>query len=332
MKHLSTFAFLILLCSVSHAQSANTVSFSFDHKVGPDSLELDKTIFQIWNGKYLKLIRGEFYISEIELIRQDSSVVALTDVHLLVDATNPEAVFETGEWPVSDIIGIRLHLGVDEPHNHLDPSSYPAGHPLAPQNPTMHWGWQAGYRFMAIEGMTDNNDDGTPETLFEFHNLGDALYKTVELSGVEQAENGVLHIRFTLDYTRLFDGMAMTGNLIQHGSSSFNNKMMTSAAEGGFITMAQVTGTHDLAANALRISAAPNPFASETLIRYDLPARGAMTVLVTNTLGQVVRTMEGLPGNGVLQFEAGNLPNGLYHYAFYDNGQLVASKQMVIGN
>ena len=33
----------------------------------------------------------------------------------------------------------------------------------------VHWGLSSGYRFMAIEGLVDNNNDGVPETTFEGH-------------------------------------------------------------------------------------------------------------------------------------------------------------------
>ncbi len=55
---------------------------------------------------------------------------------------------------------------------------------------------------MAIEGLIDNDGDGVPETLFELHNVGDELYKTVTLTGSEVAANGVLHLHFKLDYVK----------------------------------------------------------------------------------------------------------------------------------
>ena len=55
-----------------------------------------------------------------------------------------------GPWDIEGVRGVKLHLGVDPAHNHADPSTYASDHPLSLQNPTMHWGWSAGYRFMAI--------------------------------------------------------------------------------------------------------------------------------------------------------------------------------------
>lgn len=330
MKQLSTLLLALVFASAAFAQTTNQVVCSFDHKAGADPMVLNQTEFTIWNGKKVVLTRAEFYVSEVAIHPTDSMATTLADQYMLVNAAAPNTEFDLGNWPADATHGLTLHLGVPQSVNHNDPASWPANHPLAPQNPTMHWGWSAGYRFMAIEGKVDNNGDGVPETAFEFHNLGDALYKTAELTGVETAQNGVLHLHITLDYAQLFKNMAMTGNLIQHGSASINLKMMTNAATEGFLAMPQASATHDVLANSLQVTVSPNPFAAETSVRYELPATGALTMVVSNSLGQAVRTQGGLPADGTLRFEKGNLPKGVYQLAFYDKGRLLARKQMVI--
>ena len=330
MKRLSTLLLALIFALSAFAQTTNQVVFSFNHKAGADPMVLDQTVFTIWNNKKVKLTRAEFYISEVEIHLADNTTLPLTDQYMLVNAANPGAEHDLGQCAADAAHGLTLHLGVPQSVNHNDPAAWPAGHPLAPQNPTMHWGWTSGYRFMAIEGLVDNNNDGVPETSFEFHNLGDALYKTVELTGMEEAQNGVLRLHLTLEYVQLFKNIAMTGNLIQHGSVTINNTMMTNAATQNFLTMATVTATHEVLVNSLKVSASPNPFSTETLIQYDLPAADALTMVVTNSLGQTVRTLGGLPASGSLRFEKGDLPNGIYQYAFYENGGLLARKQFII--
>ncbi len=312
------------------AQTTNQVKISFECKAGSEFMAIGHTVFPIWNSKNVKITRAEFYISEIELHHSGNTSTPLADQYLLVDASDPLVEFDLGDWAVDAIQGVTLHLGVPSSVNHLDPTTYPAGHPLAPQNPTMHWGWAAGYRFMCIEGKVDNNTDGVPESTFEYHNLGDALYKTVELTGMAEAENGLLHLHFTLDYAKLFNNMPMTGNILQHGSNGANNGMMENGATQGFITMPAVSPNQEVTINSRNISASPNPFSSETLIRYELPASDALTLVVTNLLGQAVHTQNGLPATGTVHFEKGNLPSGVYHYAFFENKELLARKNFII--
>jgi len=328
MKLLATITALVLAIAGLFAQS-NEVVFRFEHRLGAQPLALDTTVFALPDGRNALLTRAEFYISEIELNAADGSKLPLVDFYMLVNANNPDRTHSAGNQTVSDITGLTLHLGVDAAHNHLDPSAYPAGHPLANQNPTMHWGWTAGYRFMAIEGLLDNNNDGVPETIFQYHNLGDSLYQTVELTGISAAGNGQLLLSLKLDYSRLFDKLDMSGNLTQHGSGPVNATMMHNAATKGFITMSQSSSVSASALPSARISASPNPARSTTAIRYALEVNGSLSLILTNQSGQILRRFDDLPANGAQEIALENIPPGLYRYTFYDNGQLLASKQLI---
>jgi hypothetical protein len=78
------------------------------------------------------------------------------------------------------------------------------------------------------------------------------------------------------------------------------------------------------------VSASPNPFAAETLIQNTLPASDALTMTVSNALGQAVRQFDQLPASGSLRFEKGDLPMCIYQYVFAENGRLLARKQFVV--
>jgi hypothetical protein len=330
MKYLPILLLMLSAIDSRMVAQTNNIIVTFDHTVGNTPLKLDQTVFPIWNNKNVKITRAQFYLSELEIHQADGSTTLLTDQYLLVSASGSNATYNLGNWPVDGAHGVTLHLGVPPSVNHLDPTTYPPDHALATQNPTMHWGWASGYRFLAIEGKVDDDGDGEPETPFAFHNLGDALYRSLELSGTKEAENGVLQLHFVVDYVALFKNMSMTGNLEQHGSEAINAAMMDNAATPAFISMFGATATNEVLANSANISAAPNPFSTETMIHYALPAVNPMSLQVTNALGQVVYSLEGLPTNGAIRFEKGGLPTGLYQYAFYENGSLLARKKLII--
>lgn len=329
MKQLACTAAIVLATFGAFAQN-NEVVFRFDHRAGAQPLALDTTVFTLPDGRKALLTRAEFYISEISLHQPDGSKLPLNNFYLLVNAKDPGRTYSAGNQAVNAYSGLTLHLGVDAAHNHLDPSSYPAGHPLAHQNPTMHWGWTAGYRFMAIEGLVDKNGDNIPETIFQYHNLDDDLYQTVELTGADHAENGVLYVDMKLDYIRLFDKLDMSGNLTQHGSGPINAAMMSNAATKDFITFSQSSSVGSSVLQSERISASPNPVRDVAAIRYDLEIQGTLVWVLTNTLGQTVLRHDNLPNAGVLEISLAAVPPGTYRYAFYDNSRLVASKQLVI--
>ena len=331
MKRFSTLLLLLVaFASTASTQVTNQVVFSFDHQAANHPLVLGQSVFSIWNNKKVQLSRAEFYISEVELQHPDGTMLPLSDQYLLVSASAPTTEFTLGSWPVEAAHGVILHLGVPQAVNHNDPAAWPSSHALAPKNPSMHWGWAAGYRFMAIEGKVDNNGDGVPETNFEFHNLGDALYKTITLTGVQTVANGVLHVHFKLDYAQLFKNMTMTGNVIQHGSAAMNSAMMNNAAMQNFLTMPALSATHAVIDNSLNIKALPNPANAETQIEYIFPGDGAIDLILTNTIGQTVRNFTRLAASGSTRLETASLPNGIYQYAFYENGNLLARKQLVV--
>ncbi|MDX2280100.1 MAG: MbnP family protein [Saprospiraceae bacterium] len=312
------------------AQTTNQVVASFEHKAGSSELTLGQTVFELWNGKKAVLTRAEFYVSEVDLHRPDGSNLPLTDKYILVNALDIATKYDLGVWEVGSIHGATLHLGVPQSVNHLDPAAYPADHPLAPKNPSMHWGWTAGYRFMAIEGKVDNNNDGVPETDFQFHNLGDALYKTIELTGMANASNDTMHLRFTLDYSQLFKNIAMTGNLIQHGSAALNTKMMTNAATENFISLPLMVSTEEVIDNSLNVRVFPNPANTNVWVEYELPSDNSLNAQVNNLLGQNTMNLSGLPAKGIVNLPIIDLPKGTFIISFFNQGQLVARKLLIV--
>lgn len=61
----------------------------------------------------------------------------------------------------------------------------------------------------------------------------------------------------------------------------------------------------------------PNPFNSITVIKYSLPYKSRVTIVITNTYGKVVdkiisTTQEA--GSYEIQFSANGLPSGTYFY------------------
>ena len=58
----------------------------------------------------------------------------MTDMYLLVRPA-VDSMYDLGSHPdITNVESITFSVGVDQAHNHLDPASYPASHPLAPQN------------------------------------------------------------------------------------------------------------------------------------------------------------------------------------------------------
>lgn len=242
---------VILLFASTHSFSQNKdLSLLFNHTANGQPMEVGKTIFAIPNGKMVLITRAEFYLSKFKVINKTSDTIHFDDTYALVDARYPLATFPIGSFSDDfDFRFLNMGIGVDVSKNHSDPTLYPSSHPLSFQDPSMHWGWSGGYRFLVVEGLVDNDGDGIPEQEFQFHNLGDQLYfrTLLDMTGFQQVDSNPLVIN--LDYTKLFINMSMIGSLTQHGSAEINKTMLTNASKGKFFAPAITSAVVDVDKN-----------------------------------------------------------------------------------
>ncbi len=76
----------------------------------------------------------------------------------------------------------------------------------------------------------------------------------------------------------------------------------------------------------------PNPFNPSTVIRYQLPVSGHVTLKIFNTLGQEVATLvDGMQDAGFksIQWNAGEMPSGVYMYQII-SGEFTQTKKMLL--
>jgi hypothetical protein len=76
----------------------------------------------------------------------------------------------------------------------------------------------------------------------------------------------------------------------------------------------------------------PNPFNPSTKIKYSIPEMSIVTLTLFNLLGEEVTTLvneEKTAGNYTVEFNAANLPSGIYFYRI-QAGSFVETKKMVL--
>ncbi len=76
----------------------------------------------------------------------------------------------------------------------------------------------------------------------------------------------------------------------------------------------------------------PNPFNPNTTINYSIPERGNVKLTVYNSLGQVISELvneEKPAGNFSIQFNAANLPSGVYFYQI-KSGNFNSTKKLIL--
>src|SRR5690606_7713783 len=143
---------LVFLSTGFVSRAQNDVELKIFHRLGAQDFQLNSTAENNLNNEF-QVTRLEYYITRISVIHDGNQSTSIGDDTLaLVDAADAiSTTIPLGNLTITSVEEIRFHIGVYAPTNNADPSLQPMGHPLAPQSPSMHWGWAAGYRFVAME-------------------------------------------------------------------------------------------------------------------------------------------------------------------------------------
>jgi cytochrome c peroxidase len=99
--------------------------------------------------------RLAFLLSDFRLQTADGRWVELPNQYAFVDLTRRS--FRLENIPTGDYRQFQFTVGLDEKTNLADPSQWTADHPLNPVMNSLHWSWQGGYVFFALEGHYDGD-------------------------------------------------------------------------------------------------------------------------------------------------------------------------------
>lgn len=109
------------------------------------------------SGQTVTVTRLAFLLSDFRLQTEYGPWVKLTGQYAYIDATQNRLSFRLDDVPSGTYKRIAFTVGLDEKVNYGDPSQWPADHPLNPLVNTLHWSWQGGYVFFALEGHYDGD-------------------------------------------------------------------------------------------------------------------------------------------------------------------------------
>ena len=224
---------LALMLSVTISYGQKEVHLKLNQFIGNTPFTIGESGTNDLGTKF-NITRLDYYISSIKLHHDGGVTTNVEDKYIFV--SKGKSVDELlGNFNITQLDSISFYVGVEATDNHADPSLWPAGHPLAPKSPEMHWGWAAGYRFVAIEGKSGSN----LQYAYQIHGLGDELYKPTTISTKGSEQNGILTVSIDADYSQSLRGINMNKNVILHGNTkeaipllSNYNKYVFSAAKG----------------------------------------------------------------------------------------------------
>jgi cytochrome c peroxidase len=117
-----------------------------------EPLRLDALSYTSGAGETLSVTRLSVLLSGWALEREDGGWEELPGCFAWLDAEQRRMTARLTGIPAGRYRALRFHLGPDAATNAADPTQWSAEHPLNPNLNRLHWGWQGGYIFLALEG------------------------------------------------------------------------------------------------------------------------------------------------------------------------------------
>jgi hypothetical protein len=194
------------------------INLNLTHKVGTENFQFNYS-FTDGSGNEYQFTRAQIYLSSPEYLDDDMNVIAAPKEYALVSPNTNSYPF--GTVPADKHIHMmNIGVGVDSVANHSDPGEYNTGHPLAYQTPSIHWNWNSGYIFIAIEGVVDIDGNGTFDAgeTFLFHIGMDALFaKNSNLMTHFNSVGGQTHnLSLSVNWGQLLNGIDLSTDNSTH--------------------------------------------------------------------------------------------------------------------
>lgn len=157
-----------------------------------------------------------------------------------------------------------------------------------------------------------------------------------DFSGVDKtgAIMGLRYSDFTMPMIKAVQELSAENDLLKQNNISMQKQIdeLKSLVQSLAKNNASVMRDNNIVATASLEQNAPNPFSSNTIIRYHLPSNiTSAQIQVNNASGNTVKTFT-VKGNaaGTVTINANELASGSYYYTLIIDGKKVDSKQMIL--
>ncbi|WP_222164860.1 MbnP family protein [Edaphocola aurantiacus] len=307
------------LCTALIGNAQKNITLKINHKLGSNSFAFNQTAQNDLNQQF-QITRIDYYISKITLIHDGGMTTAVPDRYILAKGSNTVSEL-LGNFNITNIEGIRFSIGVDSPANNADPSLQPALSPLSFQSPSMHWGWSAGYRFVALEGKTGTGFS----TVFELHGLWNANYfeQTVMVAGVNSGNN--INIYLDADYTQALKGVNVSTGPLEHGHNGADLTVLQNFRDHVF-TAGSPTALYDMTLDK-GVTVYPNPSKGQFRINYTQANIKAGSYQLMDLNGRVIESNKLSHQD---QITLSGKYSGTYFLVLFQEAQPVWGKKVVL--
>lgn len=156
-------------------------------------------------GESWSVTRLSYLISEVSLKRTDGSWLDMPGIVAWMNVATKRNHLELPNVPVGAYQAIRFHVGLKPEDDLRDPASRAPDHPLNPRVNGLHWSWQGGYIFLALEGHWRNVKGKTSG--YALH-LGRAPFRTQVTLPCHLDLKKDAEVRVALDVAKALEGVS----------------------------------------------------------------------------------------------------------------------------
>ncbi len=318
MKNIYTFLIIILATITIKAQQ--DVYLKINHKLGSVDFDTLTTAANNLNNSF-QVTRMYYYISKIKLTYDGGQSTTLNNTYIMVDARKPVNEL-LGNFNFTTLESIEFGIGVDQSKNHSDITLYPQNHALSYQNPSMHWGWAAGYRFVAFEGLTGTSMN----QVWQLHALGDKNYGPINPVITAGDKNGSdLIIALDADYTKAAENLSINPNLNYHGEDQQAPLLLSNFRSEVFTKGSASVGLTEVGPASFTM--APNPTTGMAKVKLDGNQFANGTITITDLTGKVVNQQA---VDGQKEINIALTQSGLYLISLSHKGNVISTKKLVV--
>ena len=200
MRSLRSNAALFLLAGIflaGRATFAALLEISVRPTFNGEPLVLDSLRYQNAAGETLSVSRLSCLLSGFALERAEGSWLECSNQVAWLDAAQHRDTIRLENIPAGNYRSLRFHLGLDTNANHADPAKFTADHPLNPNLNGLHWNWQGGYIFIALEGIW--RDAAGPSSGYSYHFARDPNRTRINLTAqLDLTHDATVHLDFDL--------------------------------------------------------------------------------------------------------------------------------------
>jgi cytochrome c peroxidase len=188
---------ILIAWAMALRSGAVTLDLDFRPTWDAKPLEFEALRHETGAGELLSVTRLSALLSGAALETADGNWVEVTPAHAWIDLASGRLRWTLNPVPPGQYRALRFWIGPDSVENHADPAKHLPDDPLSPGLTGLHWDWQGGYIFMALEGRYRSGNG--PIGGYSLHFARDPRRTRVSLVvPLDLTRNGVLRLDWDL--------------------------------------------------------------------------------------------------------------------------------------